>query len=147
MTRLRIRCRVPADDRTPSGLIFNRDASISETEVFAVGDDGVEVSLTNITEIEWRVASDGEPAKAVVTFDRVDLDVEAECDVDAARFDAMYHALGAKTAVELQETLARLIVDVERAQAACGPERVQGEPLAETIARMRERYEAAPVKP
>ncbi len=84
MSRLRIVCKGEpiVTKNTLAGLLYPRlnarPAIFSDLEIFAVDDGGKEIPITNITRIEWSVAQGVEPARAVVHFVDVDIDVEGE---------------------------------------------------------------------
>lgn len=82
MSRIRIVCKAPPDTTvlTKSGfpILASVAPSIADCRVYAVGDDGSEVELTNVESITWRCPPNGDPVRARLTFFNAELDVEAE---------------------------------------------------------------------
>lgn len=77
MSLLRIVCRAPlGPDRPAVGIKLNGVLpSIADCAVYAVGDDGSQVELTNIEQVIWYVGGN-KPAGADVRFNNVELDAE-----------------------------------------------------------------------
>lgn len=92
MSRVRIVCKAPSrpepDPRSPiriNGVV----PSMTDTEVFAVADDGTEVPLDNVQAITFRVACDGEAATATLEVVDVEIDAEARVETPLDRLRAL----------------------------------------------------------
>lgn len=82
MSRIRIRCRAPERTRDPKyGILCGYPASLADTEVFLIQDDGSEVPITNLAGVTWKVGG-AEAATAQLVFDAVDVDIDADAEVD-----------------------------------------------------------------
>jgi hypothetical protein len=82
-SRIRIVCRAPDGPEVPRGelpLINGLPPGLSDCAIYAVGNDGAQVQLTNVERVVW-IVGPGEPARAVVTFLDVDIDADAVGDL------------------------------------------------------------------
>lgn len=82
MSRIRIVCKAPSPSRPEPHSTFptfaGQVASWPDVDLTAIGDDGTEVALYNVTAVTFRAAQGPKPASATIEFINVEIDAEAE---------------------------------------------------------------------